>query len=443
MPPTKTTLQSGHTVTDLANASTKTDRKELFWLKGDKVALDVYQIPVNLLYFNIANGRYADKMIQLKADNPGVHIDPSENEWKNKIALMLRGEYPGTESDQSPYQNLRSDMLSKQQLKPGVVLADGGVLDGNRRLAVLLDLSESEKNPTRFEYFDGVILPGDVGAQDRWRIEAGLQIGRDEKLAYSPINQLLKIREGLALFRDLEKPEHEIAKTLYGIPEADIKRDIRKIGLIDEYLRFIGHSNAYNEVGAVVERFEEALKAVDSAKRLSWEPPQFQRLKWSLFAIIRDQSMTNWDMRNIVKSMGSPTGKGKKALLHNRKALDDLLKIADDPKLRATLSARGSVSPKKGEHDSVSRAFVDQMEAHENRSRPLYLAQRAENALASLTEALSNNEDVAHTAEWQQAITSLPDYVDRVMDLAKRCSSKLEKLLKRAEKGKLKKAASR
>jgi len=106
---------------------------------------------------------------------------------------MLRGQYPGTQSDRGPYENLRSDILSKQQLKPGVVLFDGGVLDGNRRLAVLLDLAATEKKATRFEYFEGVILPADVGAEDRWRIEARLQIGRDEKLGYRRVHPLASL----------------------------------------------------------------------------------------------------------------------------------------------------------------------------------------------------------------------------------------------------------
>src|SRR5258708_23969332 len=110
----------------LMHVSTKTSRKELFWLKGKKEEVEVYRIPVHMLYFNIENGRYADKMIQLQADNPGAHIDPRNDQWKEAIGSMLRGEYPGTQGDRGPFENLRSDILSKQQLKPGVVLFDGG-----------------------------------------------------------------------------------------------------------------------------------------------------------------------------------------------------------------------------------------------------------------------------------------------------------------------------
>src|ERR1039458_9229555 len=151
---------------DIEQYSTKTDRKHLIWYNGAKHELDVYRIPTKYLHFNIQNGRYADKMIQLKADNPGEEINPRIDKWRAEISRMLRGEYPGTQEDREPWGRLRDDIEGKSQLTPGVVIADGGVIDGNRRLSVLLDLAKSEKNSTQYEYFDGVILPQDVSDQD-------------------------------------------------------------------------------------------------------------------------------------------------------------------------------------------------------------------------------------------------------------------------------------
>jgi hypothetical protein len=162
---------------DLRDVSDKTARKELVWLRGKGQELDVYRVPIKYLYFNIENGRYADKMIQLQAEHPGVEIDPRQAKWKDTIWQMLQGTYRGTEADKEPFTRLRNDLLARKQLRPGVVLGDGGVLDGNRRFAVLRDLAKSERNPTRFEYFDAVVLPSFVDECDRWRIAAGLQIG--------------------------------------------------------------------------------------------------------------------------------------------------------------------------------------------------------------------------------------------------------------------------
>ena len=110
-------------------ACKKTNRYERFWVNGRAEELAVYRVPIKLLYFNIENGRYADRMIQLKADNPGVEIDPRNPKWREKIAEMLRGEYPNTERDKEPFTKLVEDIRAKTQLRPGVVLRDGAVLD--------------------------------------------------------------------------------------------------------------------------------------------------------------------------------------------------------------------------------------------------------------------------------------------------------------------------
>src|SRR6185437_15492756 len=107
---------------DVRKVSQSTNRVELFWLNGKKQEVPVYRVPTKHLYYNIENGRYADKMIQLKAENPAAHIDPREPRWAKAIAGMLRGEHPGTESDREPFDRLRRDLEAREQLKPGVVL---------------------------------------------------------------------------------------------------------------------------------------------------------------------------------------------------------------------------------------------------------------------------------------------------------------------------------
>lgn len=235
----------------LEKVSEKTDRTLRVWLKGRKEDLRVYRIPIKYLYFNIENGRYADKMLQLKADHPGANIDPKEGTWKQAIYDMLKGEYKGnlntegTERDKVAFERLKEDIDKREQLNPGIVLADGGVIDGNRRLAVLMSLENQ-----RFEFFDGIILPSDVSAEDRWRIEVGIQLGKDQQLDYSPINKLLKIRQGLQLYKSMQlsggkTAEKMVADALYGVDENEVLESIELINLIDDYLAFFKCSGQY------------------------------------------------------------------------------------------------------------------------------------------------------------------------------------------------------
>ena len=391
----------------------------------------MYKIPIKFLYFNIENGRYADKMIQLKSDHQGTEIDPRIPEWRDKIFRMLKGEYPGTEGDKEPFQKLRADILAKTQLRPGVALNDGGVLDGNRRLAVLIDLSRTEPNPSRFEYFEGVVLPKGVGDEDRWRIEAGLQIGRDEKLAYSPINQLLKIRQGLQIFSKSKHPESEIARTLYGVSEDEIKRDITKIKLIDEYLAFIARPQAYNEVSRALERFEEALNAVEAAKKQNWKPDRLQQLKLALWAMIRDETMDNWQMREIWRAMGV-TGKGKSGKYKNEKALNDFLDLGCTiQELRSALSVKAPQSTRVVLHKKRAEEFLDRMEAMKAASEPLRLAKRAQTDLEALLDALVNGSPSKHE-DWQQTMATLREVLHNIMKVAEKCDDLLKTFQKKS-----------
>jgi hypothetical protein len=410
-------------VTNLKDASDPVNRKELFWIKGNREELQVYRVPTKLLYFNIENGRYADKMVQLRQDNPGVEIDPRVDKWKEKIWKMLSGEYPGTQRDIEPFKNLREDLLTRQQLRPGVALFDGGVLDGNRRLAVLLDLQRSEGNSTRFEYLDAVILDEDVSAEDRWRIEAGVQIGRDEKHPYSAINELLKIREGLNLFKGKPNPQKEISKVLYGISEEEIRRDIQKILLIDEYLAFIGKSQAYNEVGDVIERFEETVRTLEQAKKLGSTPPAIKEIKLTHFAIIRDKLMDNWQLRMIGTAMGA--GKGSKG--KNEPAIKGLLKIGSTPQLKQALSKKEPNSSLKTEFQEKVEIFLDRMDAQEKADKPLQLANNANTHLKQLLETLQEGK-VTNNADSIAKLGTLPIVLGEIVKIAQECLEKAKAL---------------
>jgi hypothetical protein len=407
-----------------------TSRKELVWLKGKRVERDVVRLPTSALYFNIDNGRYADKMIQLRSDHPGVEIDPRDKHWREEIASMLRGEYRGTEPDLQPFESLKADLKAREQLRPGVVLTDGGVLDGNRRVAVLEALAASEPNPSRYAYFEAIVLPPDVGHEDRWRIEAGLQIGRDEKLAYSPINRLLKIREGLQLFGSSPRPAAEIAKTLIGIAEADIEQDIRKISLIDEYLDFLSYPLEYNRVSRLVERFEEAVNILESAKKADYNPHQVSDLKKRVFGIIRTEAMTNWEMRNIWRAIGAP-GRGKQKHLKNQSALNELLALP--VKARDFQDGSPELDRVRQQYVAKAQRFSERMEASKAASEPRRLVDRVQTNLEQLLETL-RDPGVAKGKGSAKLLQPLPERLEEVLKLSRQCLDESKRVAKELAK---------
>lgn len=419
---------------DLLQVSTPTGRKQLLWLKDKREERDVRQIPIELLFFNIENGRYADKMLQLREDHPGVHIDPRQPKWQKKIHLMLKGEYPGTEADREPFQKLRKDIKDRLQLRPGVVLQDGAVLDGNRRLAVLLDLYATEANPERFAYLDAVILPSDTPAVERWRMEAGLQLGRDEQLDYSPINRLLKIREGLELFSKVNlphgtKPEQMIANSLFGVTTDVIEENIERLRLIDQYLNFIRRPDAYHLIGERMERFIEAVNVLRAAKKKQWSAEKLNHLMVALFAHIRDMTMDNYELRKVTAAIA-----GKKSAAVSQAALDELLQFEGDAKdIQQVLSSstpKSSLAPKLLEK---AQDFVEAVEAAKATGQPARLATRALKNLEALHQALESTDLMKHQG-WQDRIKPVPQLISSAVKVGQQCLQRVAKLQASATK---------
>jgi hypothetical protein len=419
---------------DLQQVSYPTDRKQLFWLKGKKEELDVRRIPIKHLFFNIENGRYADKMIQLREDNSGVHIDPRLPEWQKQIFLMLKGEYPGTDADRDPFHKLLADIKDREQLRPGVVLQDGAVLDGNRRLAVLLELHATQANPERFAYLDAVILPSDVPAIERWRIEAGLQLGRDEQLDYSPINRLLKIREGLELFSKQHlpqgsKPEQMIADSLFGVTSDVIEENIERLRLIDQYLSFIKRPGAYHLIGERMERFIEAVNVLRAAKKHQWPAERVANLVVSLFAHIRDVTMDNYELRKVTGAIV-----GKKSTTVSGAALDEWLQLDGNvQEIQEKLSSstpKSSLAPKLAEK---AQDFLEAVEAAKATGQPARLAGRALKNLEALHQALESS-DLKNHQGWPDRIKPVPQLISAAIKLGQKCLQRVMKLQTQAAK---------
>ncbi len=225
------------------NEDTATGRKELFELNGRRKALDVYRLPLELLRYNIRNGRFAAELRELESRlqrrlNPEVADDAAQISQ-----LLLRDE------KQAKY--LEADILRVGQLRPGVITRDGAIIDGNRRIAVLRRLYEKRPD-AKFQYFEAVRLPSEVSPRDIWKIEAGIQLSTDLKASYGPVNELLKIKEGT----DAGFSYAEIALILGGGDTEDtIKEKLQRLKLIDAYLEYIGQPSVYSKAERRVEHF--------------------------------------------------------------------------------------------------------------------------------------------------------------------------------------------
>ena len=114
----------------------------------------VYKVKLDYLFFNDQNDRIATWISQYKTDNNGKTPDISNlDEYNNVIEKFI------IESNPEAIKKTQNNIELVEQREAGVVLADGRIIDGNRRFTCLRKLAK--KNP-KFGYFETVILDRDI-----------------------------------------------------------------------------------------------------------------------------------------------------------------------------------------------------------------------------------------------------------------------------------------
>lgn len=194
-------------------------------LNAEPVILQGYRLPLELVYYNIENGRFASEYNKLVNDNGGRDLDPTNKNDAKKIQNLLLELKP--EDTQRTYDNLKKH----GQTELGIITQDGSLIDGNRRMSILSKLLEDTRDQ-RYGFIEVAKLDRSISPKDLWAIEAGISLGMDPKIRYGPINELLKLEKGIKSGFSVE----EIADLLYGGNAEDIEKKLKKFELMKEYL---------------------------------------------------------------------------------------------------------------------------------------------------------------------------------------------------------------
>jgi len=359
---------------------------------GIKEMLSVYKLSTDLLAFNIRNGRFVAEL-EAREKQLGRRLDPLVAEDQQMIRNLL------IELDPAATEALKRDLKSVGQTSPGIITHDGYVINGNRRMAILQILHNDE--PTgKFQYLEVHRLPPDVGEKDLWRIEAGLQLSRDSRLEYGPVNDLLKIRQGINAGLTYD----EIAATLYGItgPEEVQEKDKRLV-LIESYLEYIGDPRSHNRVKGFVEHFinlQDFLKWLDKQSVKATE-----RQKWLLraFELIR-AGVPHMEIRRLRAVALSEAA--KKHFLASIQPKEGARTQEQEQKTRENVTS---------EFDIVK----DYVELDEQAKKPEQLLNKAIRALETL---LNHKSDIAANADLHDGIASIQKMAG---ELTAACSKKI------------------
>jgi hypothetical protein len=324
-------------------------------LDGKINTLPVYRIPIELLRYNIRNGRFASEL-KAKEKQLGRNVDSRKPADAKIIQQLLLGQNP------SETALLKEDLAKHEQVDPGIVTHDGAVINANRRMSVISQLFD-ETNEPKWKYLKAAILPDSVTEQDLWRIEAGLQFSKDFRLEYGPINELLKLREGIRCGLNAK----DISATLMGrYTDKGVNDRLAVLALIDNYLQVVKRPGDYAWIGKerLIEKFNSlSQNVIESLKtKTDIDPTDIHRIAQAGFGLINKTDKTHWDVRKLA------------AIARKPEILESFLTALPD-------------DPYDADAEILDEAFDtanDALEGQKERDKPDRLLQKALSAVQSI-----------------------------------------------------------
>ncbi len=391
-----------------------------------------YRISIDVLHFNIKNGRYRIRYSLLEKANPEVIIDSTQDHWRREILSLLNGTWEdsktgiGTRKDRQYFLQLVEDIRERDQERPGVVLETGGVMSGNRRLAALMTLFNETQNQ-RYRCFEAFIVPssGAITNADIWHLEMSAQMAQTRLTRdYDPVEKILKIREGVDSFIELNPADGErsairAVATDFGQNEDEIRGQLTILSNIEQYLNAIGHPNEWWLAEELTEIFTEIgpLKQALETNAMSFEDRS--KLMRSIFHIIQNKEASNQInyqlLRNIRASVGPTTRRrGARRMPSVTRILIDVAPSTSDLRVLPDDASLARVN------ELVAR-FDSEYQANKEQEAPITKAQRAESNLQKLVEILPGTDLIsAGRDELISSLTNSRELADKAINIVKK-----------------------
>lgn len=239
----------------------------------DSENLNVYRIPLDMLYYNDANGRIRAARAQFE----DVARSSDDGDVYNAVVERLV-----EDSDSAKLKKTKKDIQEKGQLIFGYVLDDGRVIDGNRRFTALRQL---QREMDQQQYFEAVILP--VTFNDKAnrelikRLELALQMGIENKVDYDAVDAAVDVWQTVEIDQIMLLGDYakNAGKTVKSIEES-----LNVVYLMQDFLHHINADkqnfqlikdlqiyNALAEIGKnLKKRYPKAGPEMEDSKQLAF-----------------------------------------------------------------------------------------------------------------------------------------------------------------------------
>lgn len=261
---------------------------------GKTVVYPVYRVHLDYLFYNDQNDRIATWISRYEAENGQGSLYSLDFEIYNRI---IEGFICDSNQDAINKTKKNIDMVGQRE--PGVALADGRIVDGNRRFTCLRQLQRETSEPL---YFETVIMDMDIH-EDKKQIkllELAIQHGEESKVDYDLIDYAIGTYRDVVLTNLLTVEEY--AESANEKP-ADVKKRIEVAKVISEFLEYLKLPEQYHVAREyqVYSLFQEMMAPLNKLKKKE-EKEQLKKIAFTnaMMAAIPDQRKFIRDIKGLV-----------------------------------------------------------------------------------------------------------------------------------------------
>lgn len=348
-------------------------------IQGMTKIFDVYRIPIEHLIYNKKNGRIATYVSQFIDE--GNEFPMGDNEAFNKII-----EDYIEKSNPDALKKTKANIKIMSQTEPAVVLANGVVLDGNRRFTSLRQLSR-EGAGAEFSYLEAVILEnGNYTEKDIKRLELNLQHAVESKVDYNPIDRLVDIYRDLIEEGGTFSPEEYARETQMTLNK--VKEEIAIANLMVEYLDYVRQPLKFyiardQKIDGPIREICKILKS----KNIDLD--RIEDIKEFLFLNILS---LGGDISRRIREIRSVIEDGKLSTelfneLDESQILDDANDYFEDEKTKELVSSTKVLNLDKGIKTAITQVtenYVESKKLSNAQNQPVEMLKKAQNIIKEI-----------------------------------------------------------
>lgn len=261
---------------------------------GKTVAYPVYRVRLDALYYNDQNDRIATWISRYEVENGEGSLSGLNRDIYN---LIIEGFI--CDSNPEAINKTQKNIAIVGQREPGVTLADGRIVDGNRRYTCLRRLQRDSAEPL---YFETVIMDVDIRESKKQikLLELAIQHGEEKKVDYDLIDFAIGtyrdiIQTGLLTVEEYALGTNETT--------AEVKKRLESAAIVCRFLEHIRLPEQYHvareyQVYSIFQEMQQ-IKLPSPEEKQQLEAIVFNN---ALMRAIPDQRKFIRDIKALVRS---------------------------------------------------------------------------------------------------------------------------------------------